>query len=87
MQTIKVLGDRVLATREVKETPKTGLYIPDLKEDKVAKIVCVSESVKGLQEGDIIYYSTDSGEIEDYMIIEYKNILAKQVNGTGNSME
>lgn len=85
MKTIKVLGDRVLAVREVKETvrevkktPKNGLYIPDLKEENIAKIVCVSDSIKDLKLGDIIYYSTDSGEIENYLVIEYKNILAKQ---------
>jgi len=78
MQTIKVLGDRVLALKEVKEAPKTGLYIPDTKEENKAKVTHVSVDVVDIQEGDIIYYSTDSGVIEEYLVIEYKNILAKE---------
>lgn len=78
MKTIKVLGERVLAVREVKETPKNGLYIPDTKTENIAKVMFVSEEVKDIKEGDAIYYSFDSGTIEEYLVIEYKNILAIQ---------
>jgi co-chaperonin GroES (HSP10) len=81
MQTIRVLGERVLAVKEVreaKEVSKTGLYIPDDKEDKIAKVVFVSSDITDIKEGDVIYYSSDSGTIEDYLVIEYKNILAIQ---------
>ena len=78
MRIIKVLGDRVLAVREVKETPKNGLYIPDTKTENIAKVIVVSKEIKDIKEGDVIYYSVDSGMVGEYLVIEYKNILAIQ---------
>ncbi len=86
---IKPIGERVLI-RPVKSEEKTkgGIYIPDSakEEKKEGDVVAVGTTKDGkslpLKKGDrILYggYSSDDFEFGDekYIILEYKDILAK----------
>lgn len=81
---IKPLGDRVVATREI-ATSKTasGIYLPETAKEKpvVAKVEAIGPDVKGIKKGDkIIYkeYSTTELKIDgiEYIIVKEEDVLA-----------
>ena len=92
---IKPLGDRILI-KPIKEKERTesGIYLPESAREgkKEAEIVALGKDRDGneikipLKVGDkVIYggYSSDEFEMngEKYLIIDYKDILAKLENG------
>lgn len=85
---ITPLGERVLIKPKEEERTKGGLYIPDSAKEgkKEGEVLAVGLTKEGkelpLKKGDrILYggYSSDEFEIEGkkYIILEYKDILAK----------
>ncbi|MCW8930896.1 MAG: co-chaperone GroES [Gammaproteobacteria bacterium] len=78
----KPIGDRVLAKlKEVEDTRSSGIILATANKEKpqIATIIEVSESVK-LKKGDEIALGKFAGspikiEEENYIVIEYKDIL------------
>jgi chaperonin GroES len=82
--TLKPLGDRVVATREVvSNKTASGLYLPETAKEKpvVATVVAVGPEVKNLKKGDrIVYkeYSTTELKVDtvEYLIVKEEDVLA-----------
>ncbi len=84
MGTIKPLGDRVVAVREVAQNKTaSGFYLPESSKEKpvVATVVAVGPDVKTLKKGDkIVYkeYSTTELKLDgkEYLIVKCEDVLA-----------
>ena len=86
---IKPIGERVLL-KQVKgeERTKSGIYLPkaeDKKEGIIEEVGTLREGVMPLQKGDkVLYGGYNSEEIEiegeKYLIVDFKDIIAKVLN-------
>lgn len=86
---LKPIGDRILVKKITMESKtKSGIILNNQEENSEilkAKVIEVSDEVKNIKISDIVYFSKFKGVvIEEYMVLEVKDILAKEIANENN---
>lgn len=86
---LKPIGDRILVKKIAMESKtKSGIILNNQEENSEilkAKVIEVSDEVKNIKISDIVYFSKFKGVvIEEYMVLEVKDILAKEIANENN---